>query len=142
MNRFNIQVETPGPTDEVGGARDGIPMAPPVSPLVVSVRNADGVTVGGLMASSHGDWLMLQAVCLPLAARGLGIGRRMLAMAEQEATRRGCRHAYLDGAGDAQQPFFERCGYLPVTLDLPRAASPAPRIRLSKDLVEMPLSVE
>ena len=89
-----------------------------VVPLVVSVRDEAGRTVGGLMASTYGEWLLTQMVWLPEGARHQGYGRRLLALAETEALRRGCRHAHVESCCSVHRPFFERCGY-GAPVDLP-----------------------
>jgi predicted N-acetyltransferase YhbS len=147
MSRFRLHYE---PMEAAGAAgvlpaahlmglahqlqEEGAEAAQRVVPLVVSVRDGGGNTVGGLMASTFGDWLMLQMVWLPNEARAQGYGRRLLAMAEEEAGRRGCRHAYVDGADVAHAPFFERCGYTAAALDLASSSSFGQTFRLSKEL--------
>lgn len=107
MNSFSLHYES------VDGAGANM-----VVPLVVSLRDEAGRTVGGLMASTYGEWLMTQMVWLPGSARGQGYGRRLLEMAEMEAIRRGCRHACVESGAGVHLPFFERCGYRPQA-DLP-----------------------
>jgi len=105
MDCFNLQYEN------VAGPDDPHPAARQVVPLVVSLRDAAGAAVGGLMASTYGEWLMMQTLWLPDAARGQGYARRLLEMAEDEARRRGCRQAFAARCCDAHHGLFERCGY-------------------------------
>jgi GNAT superfamily N-acetyltransferase len=82
-----------------------------VMPLAVSLRDQDGCKIGGLMGSTRGGWLMLHMLWVPDTARHQGYGRRLLALAEMEARRRGCRHAFVERCRDDQLSFYERCGY-------------------------------
>lgn len=150
MSRFSLHYESSHAADDAAGVlpaahlmglyhqalKDGRESAHAVVPLVVSVRDAAGQTVGGLMATTYGEWLMLQMLWVPHAARSQGYGRRLLSMAEEEAGRRGCRHAYVDDADSLHVPFFERCGYVGASLDLSTGASAGygRSFRLSKEL--------
>ena len=80
-------------------------------PLAILLRDEQGALAGGLLGYSYWGWLCVEILWLSQAARGQGYGSRMLEMAEQEAARRGCRHAFLDTTTWQAQPFYERHGY-------------------------------
>jgi len=61
----------------------------------IAVRDGARLVAGmtGLVAW---DWLFIEAVWVDDAARGQGLGRRMLAQAEAHARDQGCHSAWLD----------------------------------------------
>ena len=79
--------------------------------LVVELRDADDIAVGGLWGWTAYGWLYVQLLAVPDALRGLGLGRRLMADAEEEALRRGCRAAWLDTFEFQARGFYERLGY-------------------------------
>lgn len=79
--------------------------------LTVVVRNAAGEVVGGLQAETYWGWMFIKTLALREEAREHGIGTRLMALAEAEAIRRGCRHAYLDTFDFQARPFYEQHGY-------------------------------
>lgn len=78
--------------------------------LALAVRDAQGAVCGGLWASTAHGWLYTQMLAVPEAARGQGLGRRLMAAAEAQALERGCRHAWVDTQFGARA-FYERLGY-------------------------------
>jgi GNAT superfamily N-acetyltransferase len=87
--------------------------APPVGywPLRIFLRAQDGSVAGGLLGGSFWGWLHVEIFWLHEAARGQDYGTRMLALAEQEALRRGCHHAYVDTVSFQALPFYLKQGY-------------------------------
>ncbi len=87
--------------------------APPVGywQLTVFLRAADGRLAGGLLGGTYWGWLHVEIFWLHEAARGQDYGTRMLALAEQEALRRGCHHVYLDTVSFQALPFYLKQGY-------------------------------
>jgi GNAT superfamily N-acetyltransferase len=86
------------------------------APLAVAARDDVGTIVGGVVGETlwggTGDgWLQIAFVWVAEAARGRGLGSRLLHAAEREAARRGCRHAALDTFEFQARPFYERQGY-------------------------------
>jgi GNAT superfamily N-acetyltransferase len=69
------------------------------------------VVIGGLWASTGYGWLYTQMLLVPESLRGQGVGQRLMADAEEEARRRGCRNAWVDTQFGAR-PFYERLGYV------------------------------
>jgi GNAT superfamily N-acetyltransferase len=103
-------------------------------PLTILLRAADGAIAGGLLGGTYWGWLHIDILWLAEAARRQGLGSQMLAAAEQEAMRRGCRHAHLDTMSFQAQGFYEKHGYavFGVLDDLPEGHQ---RIYLKKNLV-------
>lgn len=79
--------------------------------LALGVRDAAGRVQGGLWGATAHGWLYTQMLAVPAAARGQGLGRRLMLAAEDEARRRGCRHAWVDTQFGARG-FYERLGYV------------------------------
>jgi len=79
--------------------------------LVVELLDADGAVVGGLWGSTAYGWLYVQLLAVPDELRGRGLGRCLMAEAEEEALRRGCSSAWLDTFEFQARGFYERLGY-------------------------------
>lgn len=87
-------------------------------PLALALRDRRGRLVGGLAGYSLFGWLAVELLWVDPAARGVGHGGRLLAAAEAEALRRGCRRARLNTYSFQAPGFYERCGYTrTMTLD-------------------------
>jgi GNAT superfamily N-acetyltransferase len=81
-----------------------------------------GALLGGLIGATVWQWLSVRLLWVDPAHRGMGYGRRLLAAAEAEGIRRGCRHARLNTFSFQAAGFYERCGYRQVLAleDFPR----------------------
>ena len=71
----------------------------------------DQEIVGGLIGETHWDWLYINLLWLREDLRGHGYGHRLLALAEEEARRRGAKNAYLDTFSFQAPDFYQRHGY-------------------------------
>jgi len=80
-------------------------------PLNIFLRDEHGVLAGGLLAYCFWGWLYVEILWLAEHVRRQGYGSRMLALAEQEAVRRGCHHANLDTMSFQALPFYRKHGY-------------------------------
>jgi GNAT superfamily N-acetyltransferase len=81
-------------------------------PLAVLVTGPDGAgVVGGLVGRTTLGLFFIDLIFLPDAARGSGIGTQVMAMAEDEARRRGCTAATLFTITFQAPDFYRRCGY-------------------------------
>lgn len=110
--------------------------APDFRPLVLAAREG-GSVIGGLVGETGWRWLYVDLLWISDAYRGGGLGRRLLRAAEDEALRRGMRHAYLDTFDFQARGFYEKSGYeLFGTLeDYPPGHT---RFYLRKDLGDTP----
>ena len=72
--------------------------------LVVTVRDRDETIVGGLFGRIGYGFLFVELLALG-AARGRGLGRRVMALAEAEARKRGLGGIWLD-TWTFQAPYF------------------------------------
>ena len=80
-------------------------------PLALFLRDASNNVGGGLSGATYWGWLHVELLWIREDLRGQGHGGRLLALAEQEAVGRGCRHARLS-TFDFQSPaFYTARGY-------------------------------
>jgi GNAT superfamily N-acetyltransferase len=80
--------------------------------LDVLVRDdGSGRAVGGLLGHSSYGMFFLDLFHLPEALRGHGLGSRIMALAEDEARRRGCTSAVVYTVAFQAPGFYERHGY-------------------------------
>lgn len=102
-------------------------------PLSLFVRDAQKRIIGGLLAETAFGWLHVSVLWLDESLRGQGLGSRLLEMAEEQARKRGCRHAWLDTFSWQARPFYEKLGWRVVGQidDLPPGAT---KYFLRKDL--------
>lgn len=82
-------------------------------PLVVVVRDASGGMTGGISGYTAWGWLYVQWLWVGEAVRGEGLAGRMLAVAEDEARRRGCHGSYIDTFNPVALRVYQRGGYAP-----------------------------
>lgn len=67
--------------------------------------------VGGVIAAVYWDWLYINLMWLKEDLRGQGYGSRLLQSVEDEARRRGAKHAYLDTFSFQAPEFYKKFGY-------------------------------
>ena len=91
LHRFNV---------EATGYDDG-------RSLSCILRDEHGEIVAGIDGHTWGGWAHVDVLFVAATRRGTGLGSRMLAAAEAEAARRGCRFITL-GTHSFQAPDFYR----------------------------------
>lgn len=105
------------------------------TPLDVLIRDeTTGDVVGGLVGRTSLGLLFVDYFHVPESLRGRGHGAHALALAESEASRRGCAMAVLFTMAVQAPGFYEKCGYE----EFGRVASTPPgnaRIFMRKELV-------
>lgn len=79
--------------------------------LALFVRDEQGAIVGGLSGYTHWSWLFISHLWVDESLRGQGYGKGLVKRAENEAIRRGCRHAYLDTFDFHAPGFYQKLGY-------------------------------
>lgn len=80
--------------------------------LAVVLRDQTGEVVGGMWGATGYGWLFTQFLLVPTNMRGQGVGTKVMLLAEQEATDRGCHSAWLDTLEFQARPFYEHVGYV------------------------------
>ena len=80
-------------------------------PLNVVARDAAGRVLGGILASTSLGLVFVNLVYLPDALRGASTGRRMMAMVEAEARRRGCVGGVLFTISFQAPGFYQKLGW-------------------------------
>jgi len=93
-------------------ARHGYPSDS--KPLAVLLRDGEeegGAVVGGLWGRTGYDWLFVEFLVVPEAARGSGLGTTLMDQAEKIALERGCVGAWLTTFPFQARGFYEKRGY-------------------------------
>ncbi|MGA9015966.1 MAG: GNAT family N-acetyltransferase [Acetobacteraceae bacterium] len=79
--------------------------------LVIPIRDDNGSVTGGLWGWTSFQWLHVQLLFVPETLRGQGIGSALMASAEAEARKRGCRGALVDAFSFQAPRFYETIGF-------------------------------
>lgn len=82
-----------------------------LTPLQVSCRDAEGRLVGGLLGNTGNGWLHIWQLWVTADHRNQSVGTDLLRAAEEEAQRRGCRHAHLETLSFQALKFYLDRGY-------------------------------
>ena len=81
-------------------------------PLEIYALDEAGAVAAGLVGKTIWGWLEIGVIWVDADLRHQGIGSELMRRAEDEARRRGCKHARLS-TFDFQAPeFYERLGYV------------------------------
>lgn len=79
--------------------------------LVIPIRGDDGTLAGGFWGATMFEWLHVGLLFVPEALRSQGVGSALMATAEAEARKRGCRGAFVDTFSFQAGPFYKKLGY-------------------------------
>jgi GNAT superfamily N-acetyltransferase len=82
--------------------------------LGVYAKDESGKLVAGLIGSTHGNWLFVKYLWVSESLRGKDIGSEILQQAEEQAKKRGCKHAFLDTFSFQAPLFYQKHGYREV----------------------------
>jgi GNAT superfamily N-acetyltransferase len=84
---------------------------PRIRPVAILVSDEDGASEGGLWGRIGYDWLFVELLVVPEAARGMGLGRQLMQQAETIARQAGCAGIWLDTYEFQARGFYEKLGY-------------------------------
>ncbi len=79
--------------------------------LCYVVQSPTQEILGGVVAVIYWDWLYVDLMWLKEEVRGRGYGRRLLALVEEEAQRRGAKNVHLDTFSFQAPEFYLKQGY-------------------------------
>lgn len=79
--------------------------------LFLYAYDDQGAVAGGLLGGTYWGWLEIKILWVRVDQRGQGLGRRLVQAAEQEALRRGCKHAHVDTMDFQAPDFYQKLGY-------------------------------
>lgn len=90
--------------------------------LAIFVRDDDGRIVAGICGNTWGGWAEIRQFWVEESRRNCGLGTRLLAAAEKEAQRRGCRQMLLMTFSFQGPAFYAKHGFelVAVVDDHPR----------------------
>lgn len=101
--------------------------------LCFVVKASDGDVVGGVIGATYWDWLYVNLMWVREDLRGSGYGGQLLALAEDEARKRGAKNSYLDTFSFQAPGFYKKNGYR-VFGELPDFPTGHQRYFLTKQL--------
>jgi GNAT superfamily N-acetyltransferase len=79
--------------------------------LVIPIRGDHGTIAGGFWGATMFEWLHVGLLFVPEYLRGQGVGSALMATAESEAKKRGCRGAFVDTFSFQAAPFYQKLGF-------------------------------
>ena len=77
----------------------------------IFLRGDAGAIHAGLIGHIYAGWLFVNNLWVHTELRGQGIGRELMARAEQRAAALGCHSAYLDTFSFQAPGFYQKLGY-------------------------------
>lgn len=91
-------------------AAPGIPEVAEDLKFAVFARNAEGKIVGGIRANAFWGYLCIELLWLDEAARGSGVGARLMLDAEAFALQHGFTRSRVETTSFQAKPFYEKLG--------------------------------
>ena len=87
-------------------------------PIGIFYEDENNKKLAGLTGETFGNWLCIRYLFVAEQLRKEGIGSKLLAAAESEARKRGCKYAFVDTFSFQAPEFYKKHGYKEVfTLD-------------------------
>lgn len=82
-----------------------------VQPLAVEARGPAGDLLGGVSGRTVYQHFLIEVLWVAESERGSGLGRALMARAEDEARRRGCVGAQVDTLSFQAPGFYQKLGF-------------------------------
>ncbi|MCF1482911.1 hypothetical protein B7W85_11440 [Allorhizobium ampelinum] len=79
--------------------------------LFIPIKSQEGQIEGGLIGLSARGWLDIDILFIPEPLRGRGLAGKLLALAEDEARKRGCKGAHIQTANPIATKAYQKYGY-------------------------------
>lgn len=79
--------------------------------LALLIKDETGNTQGGLYAKVSGQWLFIELLVVPEAARGQGMGAKLMNKVEVLAREKGCQGIWLDTFSFQAPDFYLGLGF-------------------------------
>lgn len=76
------------------------------------IAREQNIIIGGLIGDTAWNWLYISLFWVDERQRSLGLGTRILEMAEKLAAQRGCRRANLETHDFQSLAFYQKRGYV------------------------------
>ena len=87
-------------------------MGPETSkPLTIVAHDNNDKLIGGVAGRTIYDNFLINVVWVDKAARGTGLGRKLMLQAETESKKRGCTMAQLDTLSFQAPVFYQKLGF-------------------------------
>ncbi|MDN3221705.1 GNAT family N-acetyltransferase [Pseudomonas nunensis] len=80
-------------------------------PVALLVRDDNGEILGGLYGRVFYQWLFIELLSVPEEGRGLGLGSKLMQMAEELAQENECVGIWLDTFSFQAPEFYKKLGY-------------------------------
>ncbi|EOY5418707.1 GNAT family N-acetyltransferase [Cronobacter turicensis] len=79
--------------------------------LIISMNDAQGELCAGLTGRSYWGCLHIEFLWVDESLRGQGTGAALMAMAEEEGRKRGCKRVFVDTFSFQAPEFYRKQGY-------------------------------
>ena len=92
------------------------------APLNIVEYDESGNIIAGILGGTYWGWMYVDILWVREDHRKRGIGSRLLAAAECEASLRGCHHVHLDTMSWQAPEFYKKRGYevIGILPDIPK----------------------
>lgn len=81
------------------------------TPICVYYEDDNGKKLAGLTGNAFGNWFFIDFLFVDEALRGQGMGKKIIALAEEEAVRQGCKYAFVSTNAFQAPEFYIKQGY-------------------------------
>jgi ribosomal protein S18 acetylase RimI-like enzyme len=79
--------------------------------FAVFARDDNNNVIGGIRANAFWNYCIIELVWLSYAARGLGLGKKLMQQAENFALKQGFSYMRVETLNVQAKPFYEKLGY-------------------------------